>query len=154
MKISFSLFLFITISLHSFSQVDYIDFKERYSLSCGVPGSAIIVKNQILIDSLQPFEITNDEMKYLYDYGWVYKMRYMKWKNIDDLRIAVSSFEAGWKQYQDLTALWNLGTLYRPLGDCEKALDYTELYLEKVSGSVQVDYKQIYYRYKYCRGKE
>ncbi|WP_417610887.1 hypothetical protein [Owenweeksia hongkongensis] len=78
MKISFSLFLFITISLHSFSQVDYIDFKERYSLSCGVPDSAIIVKNQILMDSLQPFEITNDEMKYLYDYGWVYKMRYIK----------------------------------------------------------------------------
>ena len=105
------------------------------------------------MDSLQAFEITDGGMEYLYDYAWVYYMRYMKWKNLDDLQVAAETWEKGWSDYQDLHALKNL-SVYRVLGDCKKSLDYTELYLENVPDSIPVDYKQIYYQYKFCRGKE
>ena len=77
----------------------------------------------------------------------------MKWKKLDDLKIAAETWERGWNEHQDLIALHSLW-VYRVLGDCKKSLDYTELYLKNVPDSVEVDYKAIYRRYKYCRGKE
>lgn len=71
----FLLFSIFTLPLFALSQVDYLEFKERYSLSCVVPDSMVIVKNQQIMDSLHPFEITNGEKEYLYDYAWVYYMR-------------------------------------------------------------------------------
>lgn len=149
----FLLFSIFTLPLLALSQVNYLEFKERYSLTCVVPDSMVIVKNQEIMDSLHPFEITNGEKEYLYDYAWVYYMRYMKWKKLDDLKIAAETWERGWNEHQDLIALHSLW-VYRVLGDCKKSLDYTELYLENVPDSVEVDYKAIYRRYKYCRGKE
>lgn len=154
MKTSFYIILFITITIPSFAQIDYSDFKTRSGLSCGIPDSTTIVNSQRILDSLESFEIINGKAEYLYDHGWTYYLSYMKWKNASDLQRAVGYWEEGWSDHQDLVALWNLGSAYRPLGECEKALDYTELYLKNVPDSVKVDYKQVYYRYKFCRGKE
>lgn len=59
MKISFSIVLFITISIPSFAQIDYSDFKTRSGLSCGIPDSTTIVNSQRILDSLESFEIIN-----------------------------------------------------------------------------------------------
>ena len=143
----------LTLTFSAYSQVDYIEYKDRYNLSCRIPDSSVIVRNQQLVDSLENVEITNGKQQYLYDHGWVYYMRYIKWKELDDLKKAAASFEEGWTRHNDLTALWNLGTIYRALDNCEKALDMTELFIKSVPDSIPVDYKQVYYRYKNCRNK-
>lgn len=155
MKQSIAILIFLlTLTFSAHAQVDYIKYKYQYNLSCGIPDSTVIVRNQVLVDSLESMEIINGRKEYLYDYGWVYYMRYVKWKDLDDLKKATSSFEKGWTEYKDLSALWNLGVVYRVLGNCKKALDMTELYLKEVPDSISVDYKQVYYRYKNCRDKE
>jgi hypothetical protein len=146
-----TLILLLTVTLSAYSQVDYIEYKDRYNLSCGIPDSSVIVRNQQLVDSLQNLKITNGQKEYLYDHGWVYYIRYLKWKDLTDLKISASSFDKGWNQYQDLDALWNLGGINGILGNCEKSLDLTELYLQEIPDSIDVDYKQVYYRYKFCR---
>ena len=144
----------LTLSYLACSQVDYLEYKDRYNLSCGIPDSAVIARNQQLVDSLQHMKISSGKKVFLYDHGWVYYMRYIKWKNLDDLRVAAVSFEKGWTEHNDLNALWNLGTIYRALENCDKALDMTDLYINSVPDSIPVDYKQVYYRYKYCRIKK
>jgi hypothetical protein len=146
--------LLSSLPFAALAQVDYLEYKHKYDLSCGSADSSVIARNQVLVDSLQSFAIVNGEKQYLYDYGWVYYMKYTKWQHLDDARTAASSFEKGWEQHKDLNALWNLGGLYRVLGDCGKSLDITELYLQEAPDSTDVDYQQIYYRYKFCRGKE
>jgi len=144
------LLLLLSLTYSAQSQIDYLDYKERYNLSCGIPDSSEIVRNQLLVDSLDNLEIGNGRQQYLYDHGWVYYMRYIKWKEKNDLEIAATNFENGWEEYQDLNSLWNLGTIYKALGDCDKALKMTDLYIDSIPDSVTVDYKKVYYRYKYC----
>jgi hypothetical protein len=146
--------ILLILPLLAASQVDYLDYKKKYNLSCGTPDSALIVENQNLLEALNYEEISHGKQQFLYDHGWVYYMRYVKWKNQEDLKIASASFEKGWDDFKDINALWNLGTVYRKLDDCPKALRTTELYLENIPDSVDVDYKQIYYRYKLCCGNE
>lgn len=153
-RTTITLFLIVALTFSGYSQVDYLEYKKRYNLSCGIPDSSVIVRNQQLVDSLDNVEITQGKQQYLYDHGWVYYMRYIKWKDIGDLEKAASSFESGWTEFNDIYALWNLGGIYRPLGDCNKALDMTDLYINSVPDSIAVDYQQVYYRYKYCRDKE
>lgn len=148
------LVIIFSLPVFGFSQVDYLEFKERYNLSCRVPDSAVIVENQHLMDSLSNYEISNGAEDFYYDHAWVYYMRYMKWKNIDDLQKAANIWEIAWTRYKCLPCLKSLGSIYRHLGNCSKSLDYTELYLKEVPDSIPVDYKQMYLRYKYCRGKE
>lgn len=150
-KSTTTLALLLVFTFSAYSQVDYLEYKERYSLSCGIPDSSVIVRNQTLVDSLENVEIKNGKQQYLYDHGWVYYMRYIKWKEIDDLKKAAASFEECWKEHGNLPALWNLGTIYRALGDCDKALNLTELYIKSSPDSIPIDYKQVYYRYKNCR---
>ncbi len=155
MKRKTTILIFLSVlTLSAFPQVDYIEFKNQYSLTCAVPDSAVVVRNQILLDSIQSVEIVNGEKEYLYDFGWVYYMRYLKWSDMNDLKISASSFERGWHEFKDLSALWNLSGIYRTLGDCTKSLDLTETYLQEVPDTISVDYKQVYYRYKFCRNKE
>ena len=92
MKKSTAIIVFLlTLTFSAHAQVDYIKYKERYNLSCGTPDSIVIVRNQLLVDSLESMEITNGGKEYLYDYGWVYYMRYLKWKELDDLKKVVGS---------------------------------------------------------------
>jgi hypothetical protein len=146
--------ILVSSSLPGFSQVDYLTLKHKYSLSCASYDSVSVVKNQLIMDSLQSIEITNGKKQYLYDHGWVYYIRFAKWNNKEDAEIAAMSFEKGWNDHQDINALWNLGLIYRLLDKCTKSLDMTELYLQEAPDSTDVDYQQIYYRYKFCRGKE
>ena len=150
MKVNTLAFLvFQTFS--AFSQIDYNEYREYFNLSCGIPDSTVIIQNQQLVDSLKSMKIVAGEQEYLYDHGWTYYLRYLKWKDDDDLKKAASSFERGWKEYNDLTALWNLGTIYRALGNCNRSLDMTELYIKEAPDSIPIDYKQVYFRYKNCR---
>jgi tetratricopeptide (TPR) repeat protein len=153
-RTTITLLLLVALTFSGYSQVDYIEYKERYNLSCGIPDSSVIVRNQQLVDSLENVEIIEGRQQYLYDHGWVYYIRYLKWKELGDLEKAATSFESGWAEYHDLTALWNLGLIYRVLGKCDKALDMTDLYVNTVPDSIPVDYQQVYYRYKHCRNKE
>lgn len=134
-----------------YSQVDYLEFKDQYNLSCHIPDSSVIVRNQHLVDSLHTLKIIRGEKEFLYDHGWVYYVRYLKWKDLQDLEKAALSFEKGWTEHQDLAALWGLGGISRTLGNCEKALDLTDLYIDEIPDTVKVDYRQVYTRYKYCR---
>lgn len=140
--------------LHASAQIDYIEFKERYSLSCGIADSVDVVRNQHLIDSLSTLTMSNGEKTFLYDAGWTYYMRYLKWKDLDDLAVASEYFKRGWDEYADIHALWNLGTCQRPAGNCDKAIEYTEKYIAAAKDSLDIDYQQIYLRYKFCCGKE
>jgi len=142
------------INNSAFSQVNYFDFKDRYDLSCGLPDSTHILANQHLVDSLYGLIINIGEKEFLYDHGWVYFMRYQEWRDIQDLKVSVSSFEKSWAQFQDLSALWNLGSIYKELGDCRKALDFTELFVNEAKGKKEIDYQQLYFRFKNCRNKE
>lgn len=150
----FLLFSIFTLPLFALSQVDYLEFKEGYSLTCVVPDSMVIVKNQHLMDSLSSYDITNGVQAFYYDHAWVYYMRYIKWKDKDDLQTAANIWENGWLNHNCLHCLESTASALRYLNNCSKSLDYTELYLENVPDSVEVDYKAIYRRYKYCRGKE
>lgn len=150
-RIILTLTFLALLSLPAWAQVDYLEYKEKYSISCTIPDSAVIMSNQQLMDSLQSLEITGGEKVFLYDLGWLYYMKYMKWKNREDLEKAASTFERGWNEHQDLGALWNLGGIYRRLENCEKSLNLTELFIEQAADSVDVDYQQVYYRYKHCR---
>jgi tetratricopeptide (TPR) repeat protein len=142
------------LTLGSYAQIDYLEYKKKYNLSCGTPDSTLIVENQNLLEALKYSEISEGKQQFLYDYGWVYYMRYLKWKEQSDLETAASSFDKGWEDFNDLNALWNLGTIYRKLDNCPKALSSTETYLENVPDSINVNYKQVYYRYKLCCGSE
>lgn len=146
----FFVILLTAMSNSAFSQVDYSELKSRYEISCGIPDSAQIVETFNFLDSLKSFEISVGEKEFLYDYGWVHYMKYLKWKNLGDLKIAATSFEKSWKEFQDIAALWNLGGIYRVLGECDKAIETTELYIEKMPDKSLIDYKQVYYRYKFC----
>jgi hypothetical protein len=154
MKYLISSLSLLLLSLSSLAQVNYLDYKARYNLSCGTPDSIEITRNQVLIDSLEGSTFSEGEKEYRYDLGWVYYMRYVKWKEKVDLTKSMVAFEKGWEDFSDLTALWNLGTIYEQFGDCKKALDATELYLKEIPEEKKPDYQQIYYRYKSCRGKE
>jgi len=154
MKFILSVILFKGSLLSAYSQVDYHEFKERYNLSCRVPDSAIIVGNQQLMDSLSSLEVVSGAEEFYYDHAWVYYMRYMKWKNKTDLQKAADIWEEGWQEYDCLHCLKSIAGIYRHLDDCTKALDLTELYLEEVPDTDEVDYKEIYMRYRRCRGKE
>lgn len=154
MKIFISAFFFITVFVtQAISQVDYLDFKERFSLSCHESDSTKIVENTHLLDSLQSVTLTGGQQEYLYDYGWTYYTRYLKWNDIEDLQKAVLSFDRGWEEFEDLGALWNSGGMYRELGDCNKSLELTEAYIEHFPEDREVDYQQVYLRYKFCRNQ-
>lgn len=149
--ITISIFLFL--SLKSFGQIDYTKLRGQYSVSCGKIDSTELINNQIFLDSLSQFEIINGEDKFLYDYAWTYYRRYLLWRQEKDLEMSIKYNQKCWDQYHDIKALWNLGSNYKILGDCDRALDLTELYiteLNKIDKSL-IDYQQIYYRYKFCR---
>ncbi len=149
--ITISIFLFL--SLQSFGQIDYTKLRDQYSVSCGKIDSTELLKNQTFLDSLSQFEIIKGEDKFLYDYAWTYYRRYLLWRHEKDLEISIEYNQKCWSKHQDIKALWNLGSNYRIFGDCDKALEFTELYiseLKKIDESL-IDYQQIYYRYKFCR---
>ncbi|MBL7940183.1 MAG: hypothetical protein JNL43_12545 [Flavobacteriales bacterium] len=66
---------------------------------------------------------------------------------------SIADSEACWSEFGSVNCLWDLGTKYRLAGDCTKALDATELYMTMVDPE-EVDLRQVYLRYKFCRGKE
>lgn len=144
------LLLLIGLTYSAQGQIDYLDYKERYYLSCGTPDSSEVVRNQLLVDSLDNFEIVNGRQQFLYDRGWVYYLRYLKWKDKKDLEIAATCYEQGWIEYQDLSALWNLVVIFKALGDCEKAIKMVDLYIDTIPENKTVDYQSIYYIYKNC----
>jgi hypothetical protein len=150
MKQITSITFFLCIAIAGSAQVDYLEYKKRYSLSCGIPDSAEVARNKQLVDSLNGVEISKGVKEYLYDLGWTYYMRYLLYKEEDDIRKAHGSFLKGWKEHEDINALWNLGTTFSQLDDCSRAIEFTELYLENLPEGKTPDYQQVYYRYKFC----
>jgi len=136
------------------SQVDYIDFKQKYSLNCGPADSAGLIALQRQLDSLNNFEINRGEESFLYDYGMVYYQRIMRWQKPEDFEMAAELFEKGWNKYGDINAAWNLGVIYLFSGNCDGCLEFTERYLDAIPDTLEVDYEEIYLRYKYCCTRE
>ena len=133
------------------SQINYHDYKARYEISCGWVDSVTLITTQALLDSIDRLTIVEGEGEFLFDKGWTYYRRYMKWKQTEDVQIAADAFEQAWLKYGDVAALWNLGGMYTDI-DCKKAIEYTEAYIKeaKTAPELDVDYKQVYYRYSGC----
>ena len=137
-----------------FSQIDYLELRDQYTLSCHKSDSIELIQNKRFLDSLTEYKITNGEEKFLYDYGMTYYTIYLKWKSIDALLKSTEANQKCWEEYQNYNALENLGMNYGILGDCDKKLELTELYIkEMIKNELDeyIDYKEIYYRYKTCR---
>lgn len=141
------------LGFESSAQVDYLALKEQFTLSCQRPDSTTIIKNQLFLDSIAELKLSHGHWAYAYDSGWLYYMRYAVWKQAKDLKTACDYFEEAWERHGHVMALWNLGDLYRQMGQCERSIDATEAYLNAVPDSLDVDYELVYLRYKLCRGR-
>lgn len=151
--ISFALLLTLT---NLFGQIDYLEVKDQIRASCGKISSEDILGDKAFIDSLMQFEIIKGEDKFLYDAGMTYYVMYLKWKNKEDIVKSIEFNQKCWDKYHNLRSLWNLGTNYGILENCEKKIELTELYInemKKDSLEKFIDYQQIYFRYKFCRNK-
>jgi hypothetical protein len=147
--------LLLFISETAFSQVDYEALRDKhYTLSCGAIDSVDLIRNQVFVDSLLHEDLGVQRERFLNDYSMVYYTRYLKWKDLGDIRISLKYTKECWETYQNTKALWGLGHSYGILGDCDKELELTELYVKtmKENGNEEfISYKQVYYRYKFCR---
>ena len=115
-----------------------------------------LVRNQQFLDSVAQFEIIQGEEKFLYDVGMTYYKVYLKWKKQEDLLNSKKANQMCWEKYRNHMALWNLGTNYGLLNDCDKKIELTELFLNyMIENGLEdyISYKQVYYRYKFCRNK-
>jgi len=147
--ITLAVFLSFTLP----SQINYLDIRDQYSVSCGQIDSSELIQNQIFVDSLMNLSITKGRDKFLYDFAWVYYRRYLKWKDISDIRTSNKYNNECWELFGSTNALWNLGGGYGILNDCDKKLELTELYIKTMKDQDQeeyISYKQVYYRYKSC----
>ncbi len=153
MKNTLTLVTCLFISITALGQINYLKLRANYTASCGKMDSLELRANQLFVDSIAQFDIINGEEEFLYDYAWTYYHRYLKWKKEEDLEICIKYNEQCWKHYKNLSALWNLGSNYRSIGNCDKSLELTELYIIEMNkiDKTLIDYKQIYYRYKFCR---
>lgn len=145
------LIMLIMICTQSISgQVDYKEYKKRFPLTCTKFDSASVIKSQILLDSLNQFDIDEGRNLFLFDIGMTYYFRYGKWKDQDDLKKSLGFFEVGFKEFNNSDFAWNL-TMYWRLGDCEKALEYLNQYLElRKKEGIEIDYEQVYYVQRNC----
>lgn len=137
-----------------FSQIDYMEVRDQFTVSCGNIDSTELVRNRNLLDSISQFEIINGEEQFLYDLGMTYYKVYLKWKNKEDNLKSAEANQKCWDKYQNTKALWNLGTNYGISQNCNKELELTELYVKHMKEKDLeefISYKQVYYRYKFCR---
>jgi hypothetical protein len=148
----FILFPFIKL----IGQVNYLEVKEKLKASCGEVYLKDLFKDKALVDSIMQFEIIVGEEKFLYDAGMIYYLMYLKGKNKEDIIKSTEFNQKCWDKYGNLNALWNLGSNYGILQDCDKKIELTERYIsemKKDSLEEFIDYQQIYLRYKSCRNQ-
>jgi hypothetical protein len=131
------------------AQVDYLKLRDRYQLSCRMVDSVELSEAKEFFDSIAQFDIRPGLMEYYSDHAFLHYLLYLKYSNLDDLKMAANSYEYCYVEYHDLDALWSLGMVYGALGDCKQSLWFTELYLEEMPDA-EIDYKQVYLRYKRC----
>jgi hypothetical protein len=129
---------------------------DHYSLTCRSSDSTELVRNQQFLDSIAQFQFINGEEQFLYDLGMAYYKIYNRWQIREDLLKSIEANERCWEEYNNPMALWNLGTNYGQLNNCEKQLELTERYINYMKNNELEEYisfEQVYYRYKFCRNK-
>lgn len=146
--------LLLSLSTVVFSQVNYLQLRDHFTVTCGKIDSTDLVKNKQFLDSLAHFEIIEGEEQFLYDIGFTYYRMYGKTHNESDLLLSSKYNQACWDKFQNPYALWNLGMNCSALGECEKSIELTELYITTMKEQKQeeyIDYQQVYLMYKHCR---
>lgn len=66
---------------------------------------------------------------FYHDIGMTYYFRFAYWENKSDLRTALEYFEKGFEEFKNSDFAREL-TLYAHLGECDKALNYLNSYLD------------------------
>ena len=134
------------------AQVNYLDIRENFTLSCGTYDSLDIVNNQTFIDSVSQIGINHGEEKFLYDKAWLFFCKYQYWNDINDYQTAFDIWNENWLKHQNLSSLWNMSGAVK-LIDCERSIELTELFIKNANyldKDISDKYEQIYFRYKRC----
>lgn len=154
-KLAALLLLLIQLFIYTdaFSQINYLNEKENYLLSCDVSDKESTIKTQQFLDSLSVMDIIEGKDQFLYDLGMVYYVRYAHWKQEGDYLASKKSFEELWNEYQDVRALWNIAFLEMFYGNCEVAIQTIEKYKTFASKDfkIKVDTSQVNSLYDYCK---
>lgn len=153
MRATLVILLFLALPKGAWSQVDYGAFEHRFTLNCGRPDSLNLVQNKRFIDSLSTVGVSANEEQFLRDRSMLSYQFYLLWKNEVDLIKAKDDALVCWERFKNTPCLWDLGTMYRVLGDCDRAILYTDRYIQEVPEE-RINFKQVYLRYKLCRDAE
>jgi len=143
-RIVFMLAFVVTLSKQLDAQVNYLEYKSKNNLSCVKIDSITIKESKHLLDSLSSYEITDGLKEFYYDYGITNYMCYAIWKKPEYMQKSIEMNTKCWEEYKLSSSVWNLIISHTSLGDCDKAEEYLDLYLEHVEDTeIVVDYHQI-----------
>lgn len=143
-KILFVLIVAIILGNQLLAQINYLEYKSKNNLSCVLPDSTSVMESKHSLDSLSAFEITDGLREFYYDYGMTYYMCYAFWKKPEYMQKSTEMYTKCWEEFKLSSSVWNLMFNHMFIGDCDKAEEYLDLYLEHVEDTEEiVDYQQI-----------
>lgn len=137
------------------AQVHYPEVSHRYMASCGPTDIATIEKNIAFLDSLAGVGVGEGREQFLYDRGFSHYMRFAHSNDTADMRLAIDLHLEAWEGYSNLAALWNVGSFYFNLRECDEMRRYSEAFLEaaKTEEDFPVAFDELFYRYRFCCGE-
>lgn len=143
-RIVFMLAFVVTLSKQLDAQVNYLEYMSKNMLTCTRTDSTTVMESKHLLDSLSAYEITDGLKEFYYDCGMTYYVCYAFWKNPEHMQKSIEMNTKCWEEYKLSSSVWNLIISHTSLGDCDKAEEYLDLYLEHVEDTeIVVDYHQI-----------
>ncbi|MDX2359858.1 MAG: hypothetical protein QNK23_03560 [Crocinitomicaceae bacterium] len=127
MKLILICFTIISVNV-CFAQIDYNEIRDNLIRTID-QSKDTLDKNVSFIDSVAKLDIGLGKELFLFDYGWVYRQKYLHSRKQTDLLVSTCCYSQCWEEFSNSEALYRMASNYG-YHNCALSKKYYQLFLD------------------------